>query len=116
MVDEFQDTNRLQLELVRLLRGAETSVFFVGDEFQSIYGFRHADVEVFRHERERLHALPDSEAEVMRLSGNFRAAPDLVAAVNAIGEAILDGFAPLTVGRGAARRRRPPRTRRSSCS
>ena len=102
MVDEFQDTNRLQLELVRMLRGAQTSVFFVGDEFQSIYGFRHADVEVFRQERERLHALPDSEAEVMRLSGNFRAAPDLVAAVNWIGEAILDPFAPLTVG--AARR------------
>ncbi len=48
MVDEFQDTNRLQLELVRLLRGPETRTFYVGDEFQSVYGFRHADVEVFR--------------------------------------------------------------------
>ena len=46
MVDEFQDTNPLQLELLDLLgRG---NVFVVGDELQSIYGFRHADVEVFR--------------------------------------------------------------------
>jgi ATP-dependent helicase/nuclease subunit A len=98
MVDEFQDTNRLQLELVSLLRGPRTSVFFVGDEFQSIYGFRHADVEVFRRERDRLDALPGSRAEVMRLSGNFRAVPELIAAVNAIGDAILEGFVPLTVG------------------
>ncbi len=49
MVDEFQDTNALQCELVDLLAaGPEKDVFFVGDEFQSIYGFRHADVEVFR--------------------------------------------------------------------
>ena len=43
MVDEFQDTNRLQCELIDLL-GEHADVFFVGDEFQSIYGFRHADV------------------------------------------------------------------------
>src|SRR5206468_13038784 len=40
MVDEFQDTNRLQCELVDLV-AAHADVFFVGDEFQSIYGFRH---------------------------------------------------------------------------
>ena len=45
MVDEFQDTNRLQTELVDLLcAGPAKELFFVGDEFQSIYGFRHADV------------------------------------------------------------------------
>src|SRR5207245_2259489 len=43
MVDEFQDTNRLQCDLVDLLRAPDTEVFFVGDEYQSIYGFRHAD-------------------------------------------------------------------------
>ena len=51
MVDEFQDTNEVQLALVRLLAGPETRVFAVGDEFQSIYGFRHADLRVFRRER-----------------------------------------------------------------
>ena len=43
MVDEFQDTNRLQVELVELVRGDE--LFLVGDEFQSIYRFRRAEVE-----------------------------------------------------------------------
>ena len=55
MVDEFQDTNALQCELVDLLTAGPgaAEVFTVGDEFQSIYGFRHADVEVFRARRER---------------------------------------------------------------
>ena len=52
MVDEFQDTNPLQLELVDLL--APDGAFVVGDEQQSIYGFRHADVEVFRGRRAAL--------------------------------------------------------------
>src|SRR4051794_2879318 len=53
MVDEFQDTNRLQCELIDLLSGGPgvSELFFVGDEFQSIYGFRHADVQVFRERR-----------------------------------------------------------------
>src|SRR5207244_2019099 len=50
MVDEFQDTNRLQCDVIDLIAGDE--LFFVGDEFQSIYGFRHADVNVFRERRE----------------------------------------------------------------
>ena len=54
MVDEFQDTNRLQTELLDLLcAGADGDLFVVGDEFQSIYGFRHADVAVFRERRAR---------------------------------------------------------------
>ena len=52
MVDEFQDTNRLQLDV--LARLERDNLFAVGDEFQSIYGFRHADVEIFR---ERARAL-----------------------------------------------------------
>ena len=48
MVDEFQDTNRLQLRLIEALRGPGTRLFCVGDELQSIYGFRHADLDVFR--------------------------------------------------------------------
>ena len=46
MVDEFQDTNPLQNELLSLLE--RDNLFRVGDERQSIYGFRHADVKVFR--------------------------------------------------------------------
>jgi len=51
MVDEFQDTNRLQCELIDLVAADDADLFFVGDEFQSIYGFRHADVRVFRERR-----------------------------------------------------------------
>ena len=46
LVDEFQDTNPLQNELLEQLE--RDNLFRVGDENQSIYGFRNADVEVFR--------------------------------------------------------------------
>jgi ATP-dependent exoDNAse (exonuclease V) beta subunit len=77
MVDEFQDTNRLQTKLIDLLTEgfADRDVFFVGDEFQSIYGFRHADVQVFRERRERA-------ALRLPLTRNYRSRPEVLAAVN----------------------------------
>ena len=75
LVDEFQDTNALQTEIVELLRGADTELFFVGDEFQSIYGFRHADVEVFRERRAAAKTL-------LSLTNNYRSRPELLAVVN----------------------------------
>ena len=66
LVDEFQDTNRLQCELIDLL--ATEDLFFVGDEFQSIYRFRHADVEVFRERRE-------ASGGVLALTENYRSRP-----------------------------------------
>ena len=56
LVDEFQDTNRLQLRLIEALRGPQTQLMIVGDELQSIYGFRHADLDVFRERREAIEA------------------------------------------------------------
>jgi ATP-dependent exoDNAse (exonuclease V) beta subunit len=91
MVDEFQDTNRLQCELIDLLRGGplERDVFFVGDEFQSIYGFRHADVAVFRERRE-------GAAQRLPLSQNYRSRPEVLAAVNHLfREEFGDGYQPL---------------------
>jgi ATP-dependent helicase/nuclease subunit A len=97
LVDEFQDTNRLQLELIDALRGPDASVFQVGDESQSIYRFRHADLEVFRERRHAYGGRPD--AEVLPLSGNFRSRPEVIATANAIGSAMLgEGFRPLAVG------------------
>jgi ATP-dependent helicase/nuclease subunit A len=75
LVDEFQDTNRLQTEIVDLLRTPETELFFVGDEFQSIYGFRHADVQVFRERR-------DAVDQPLSLTLNYRSRPEVLAAVN----------------------------------
>ncbi len=100
MVDEFQDTNRLQLRLIDALRGPETSLFLVGDEFQSIYGFRHADLAVFREQRDRFAEAHG--AEVLPLSGNFRSRPEVIAAANSIGASMLPGFRPLTVGAAPA--------------
>ena len=54
MVDEFQDTNPLQNEILDLLD--RDNLFRVGDERQSIYRFRHADVKVFRRHREAARA------------------------------------------------------------
>ncbi|HEX8752281.1 MAG TPA: UvrD-helicase domain-containing protein [Solirubrobacterales bacterium] len=97
LVDEFQDTNRLQLRLIEALRGPKTELVVVGDELQSIYGFRHADLEVFRRRREEIERRAD--AELMRLSGNFRSRPEVVGAVNLLGEALLGGsYRPLRVG------------------
>jgi ATP-dependent helicase/nuclease subunit A len=89
MVDEFQDTNRLQCELVDLLRSRETEVFFVGDEFQAIYGFRHADVRVFRDRRA-------SAEQLLPLTLNYRSRAEVLAAVNELfGSHFGDEFQPL---------------------
>jgi ATP-dependent helicase/nuclease subunit A len=97
LVDEFQDTNRLQLRLIEALRGPGSELVVVGDEFQSIYGFRHADLDVFRRQRRRLAERAD--AELMELSGNFRSRPELIAAVNHFGAALLgESYRPLRVG------------------
>jgi ATP-dependent exoDNAse (exonuclease V) beta subunit len=97
MVDEFQDTNGLQLRLIEALRGPRTELMVVGDELQSIYGFRHADLEVFRGQRREIETDPSAEAAV--LSGNFRSHPDVIGAVNALGERLLqEDFRPLRVG------------------
>ncbi len=97
LVDEFQDTNRLQLRLIEALQGPKSQLVVVGDELQSIYSFRHADLDVFRRRREQIDA--DPGAELMRLSGNFRSRPEVIAAVNLFGEALLGAtYRPLRVG------------------
>jgi ATP-dependent exoDNAse (exonuclease V) beta subunit len=105
LVDEFQDTNRLQLRLIESLRGPETQLMVVGDELQSIYGFRHADLEVFRERREAIEA--SAAGEAIPLSGNFRSRPEVIGAINAIGERLLDNYTPLRVGALPVRPRPP---------
>jgi ATP-dependent helicase/nuclease subunit A len=82
MVDEFQDTNPLQLELIELV--ARDNACTVGDELQAIYAFRHADVEVFRARRGTLAA----RGRAATLATNFRSRPEILEALNR-------GFAPL---------------------
>ncbi|HEX3910695.1 MAG TPA: UvrD-helicase domain-containing protein [Solirubrobacteraceae bacterium] len=93
MVDEFQDTNPRQLAILRALdRG---NLFTVGDEFQSIYGFRHADVSLFRARRAELETGGGS----LPLSRNFRSSAPLLAVVNAIFTERFGDFAELVPAR-----------------
>ena len=102
MVDEFQDTNRVQLELIERLRGPETRLFMVGDEHQSIYRFRNADLEVFRGERAR-PAMRRRHATCCRCAGTSARARRCSPRSNEVGATLLDGFAELTAGRDAER-------------
>jgi len=97
MVDELQDTNPVQLELIESI--ARGNLFTVGDAFQSIYGFRHADVELFEGRRERLSAAGARAT----LTYNFRSRPELLDALNiAFVPTFGERFTPLTAGRAAA--------------
>ncbi|HEX2086761.1 MAG TPA: UvrD-helicase domain-containing protein, partial [Solirubrobacteraceae bacterium] len=97
MVDELQDSNPRQVELFRLV--SDANLFTVGDELQSIYGFRHADVEVFRARRREL----EESGRTARLTANFRSHPEILAAVNvAFRERFGEGFAELRAGGEAA--------------
>ncbi|MDR1585959.1 MAG: UvrD-helicase domain-containing protein [Treponema sp.] len=93
MIDEFQDNNELQKELLFLLAEKEGEecdgipppenllsgkLFFVGDEKQSIYRFRGADVSVFRRLKEELGGTDIS------LRNNYRSSPELIGAFNAL--------------------------------
>jgi ATP-dependent helicase/nuclease subunit A len=90
MVDEFQDTNARQLAILQALE--RENLFTVGDELQSIYGFRGAEVGIFRRRRAELA----SHDGCLQLSGSFRARPSLIAAVNAVfGARLGEGYAPL---------------------
>lgn len=82
MIDEFQDTNELQCAVLEGL-GASRSLM-VGDERQSIYRFRGADVEVFRRREERLAPrVGDSQAGGLhRLDVNYRSRPEVLAFIN----------------------------------
>jgi ATP-dependent exoDNAse (exonuclease V) beta subunit len=98
MVDELQDTNRVQLELIESI--ARENLFTVGDAQQSIYGFRHAEVELFERRGERLQAVGRRET----LQTNFRSRPEILAAINAAFAAELgDRFRPLLPGRADER-------------
>jgi ATP-dependent helicase/nuclease subunit A len=94
MVDELQDTNPVQLELIESV--ARENLFTVGDALQSIYGFRHADVELF----ERRRGLLAARGEHATLNTNFRSRREILDAVNvAFTGALGDRFRPLRTGR-----------------
>jgi DNA helicase II / ATP-dependent DNA helicase PcrA len=79
LIDEYQDTNRPQYELMRLLAGAGHNVCAVGDEDQSIYSWRGADI------RNILEFEADfPEAKIVRLEENYRSTQNILGAASAV--------------------------------
>jgi ATP-dependent helicase/nuclease subunit A len=103
LVDEFQDVNRLQNELLGLL--TRDNLFRVGDENQSIYRFRNADVGVFQEHHEQAAAAGTAHS----ITVNFRARGELLDAIDLAFERTWgERFEPLRESPQA--RARPPRT------
>jgi ATP-dependent helicase/nuclease subunit A len=94
MVDEMQDTNSVQLELIDLV--TQLDLVMVGDAQQSIYGFRHANVELFEERGRQLERIGARAS----LSTNFRSRAEILNALNgAFAVALGEGYRPLTAGR-----------------
>ena len=105
LVDEFQDTSRAQWELVRQLvkswgegfgaadDAIPPSIFIVGDRKQSIYGFRDADVAMVDEAAGFIDALRPDGSPRQAITVSFRSAPEILAFVNEVFAAIVDGDA-----------------------
>lgn len=88
LVDEYQDTNRVQARLVRLLAGERGNVMAVGDDAQSIYAFRGADV---RNILQFCKVFP--QASLLRLEENYRSVQPVLDVANAVLASASEGYA-----------------------
>src|SRR6266566_1141742 len=83
LVDEFQDTNVLQYKWLQILTGPHTAVFAVGDDDQSIYAFRGANVANMQH-FERDFSTAEVPVKLIKLEQNYRSHGHILDAANAL--------------------------------
>lgn len=87
IIDEFQDTNGAQLELIELLMNPKKpNITFVGDRKQSIYGFRHAQMENLEVLHQNAEKTYSQRFDPINLSLNYRSTSDVLNAVNYVTE------------------------------
>jgi len=97
LIDEFQDTNPTQGTLIERLTGHNPPLTLVGDDKQAIYGFRRADVQVFKNWQQRIHPAPD---QPLALSHSFRTHRALMDRLNRVFAPVMaDLHQPLTAQR-----------------
>lgn len=78
LVDEYQDTNRAQFQFIRMLGSEHRNVVVVGDDDQSIYGWRGADIRNILDFEKQF-----ASAKIVRLEDNYRSTPDILEIANA---------------------------------
>lgn len=76
LVDEFQDTNKIQIELVEALSSVHGNLIVVGDDSQSIYSFRGA---LFKNVKD---FIDDERTKVFKIQSNYRSTSDIVGLIN----------------------------------
>jgi DNA helicase II / ATP-dependent DNA helicase PcrA len=79
LVDEFQDTNVIQAEIVKLLSGHHQNLLVVGDDAQSIYSFRAAEIKNILNFPDRYDA-----AKTFQMTVNYRSTPEILAVANSV--------------------------------
>ena len=79
LIDEFQDTNTIQYDLIRILTSKDTSIFAVGDDDQSIYGWRGAKVENIKKLQKDYNGI-----KIFKLEQNYRSTGNILDAANSV--------------------------------
>lgn len=93
-VDEYQDVNPVQEAILSAVSGE--NVFLVGDSKQAIYGFRGSSSAHFE-EKEKIFGAEEN-GHTLRLSSNFRSAPEVLEAVNRVFEPLIEKYVPMKSG------------------